>query len=143
VVADERVLAEALCRTQDRCDGTCPDVEGALAIHGKYAAEVLAAMTTDDTRQPCASDCGCAGARFVDDCGFEPGCARCAALVEAQRAINLVQNRLWSMRRAMDLTFVEDHEIDRWRTRAVAIAAIPVVFFLVSVVLAAVWRATK
>jgi hypothetical protein len=38
---DEAALAEALCWTQDRCDGTCPDVEGAVAIHGKYAAAII------------------------------------------------------------------------------------------------------
>lgn len=33
-------LAEALCRAQDRCDGTCPNFGGVIEAHGKHAVEI-------------------------------------------------------------------------------------------------------
>jgi hypothetical protein len=33
-------LAEALCKAQDRCDGTCPDFGGVIEAHGAHAVEI-------------------------------------------------------------------------------------------------------
>ena len=37
-------IAAALCRSQEWCDGTCPDVEGSEAIHGRHVDIVVAAL---------------------------------------------------------------------------------------------------
>jgi hypothetical protein len=47
---DVERLARAMCQTQQWCDGTCPDIEGATAIHGAEAAAILAALREGETQ---------------------------------------------------------------------------------------------
>lgn len=49
---DVKALARAICASQERCDGTCPDVEGVDAIHLDAARAILNAHARLTEDQP-------------------------------------------------------------------------------------------